>query len=106
MNFKNIIVNCCCRQSAQSIADMSTNNHAYNRDYIFLDYKNYVGEKEHMVFFEYKEVFDMKIYNSMTGKKEEFIPIDGNNVSCQFCEYRDICYKKEKDLVYINRNNE
>ena len=32
--------------------------------------------------------------------------IDGNNVSCQFCEYRDICYKKEKDLVYINRNNE
>ena len=27
----------------------------------------------------------MKIYNSMTGKKEEFIPIDGNNVKMYAC---------------------
>ena len=27
----------------------------------------------------------MKIYNSMTGKKEEFIPIDGNNVRMYAC---------------------
>jgi len=27
----------------------------------------------------------MKIYNSMTGKKEEFVPIDGNNVKMYAC---------------------
>ena len=27
------------------------------------------------------------------------------NVSCKFCEYRDICYRKEKDLTYINNND-
>lgn len=32
--------------------------------------------------------------------------IDGDNVSCKFCEYRDICFRREKDLNYINRNKE
>ena len=27
----------------------------------------------------------MKIYNSMTGKKEEFVPIEGNNVKMYAC---------------------
>ena len=27
----------------------------------------------------------MKIYNSMSGKKEEFIPVDGNNVKMYAC---------------------
>ena len=29
--------------------------------------------------------------------------IDGNNVSCPFCEYKDICFKKEEDIIYINK---
>ena len=32
--------------------------------------------------------------------------IDGENVSCKFCEYRDICFRRENDIVYINRNEE
>lgn len=32
--------------------------------------------------------------------------IDGDNVSCLFCEYRDICYKREKDIIYINRKED
>ena len=28
--------------------------------------------------------------------------IDGNNVSCQFCEYKDVCFRKEEDIIYIN----
>ena len=32
--------------------------------------------------------------------------INGENVSCNFCEYRDICYYKEKDKVYINKESE
>ncbi len=36
----------------------------------------------------------MKIYNSMTGKKEEFIPIDGNNVKMYACGVTvyDLCH--------------
>ena len=32
--------------------------------------------------------------------------INGENVSCSFCEYRDICYLREKDKVYINKDGE
>lgn len=32
--------------------------------------------------------------------------IDGTNVSCNFCEYRDICYLREKDITYINREED
>ena len=32
--------------------------------------------------------------------------IDGENVSCSFCEYRDICYLRENNKVYINRESE
>ena len=32
--------------------------------------------------------------------------IDGDNVSCLFCEYRDICYNREKDIIYINRKED
>lgn len=31
--------------------------------------------------------------------------INGENVSCKFCDYKDICFRKEKDLTYINSNN-
>lgn len=31
--------------------------------------------------------------------------INGDNISCKFCEYKDICFRKEKDLTYINRAN-
>ena len=29
----------------------------------------------------------MKIYNSMTGKKEDFKPIDGNNVKKNYIKF-------------------
>ena len=29
--------------------------------------------------------------------------INGSNESCKLCEYRDICYQREKDIVYINK---
>lgn len=32
--------------------------------------------------------------------------IDGDNVSCKFCEYKDICFRREKDLIYINKSEE
>lgn len=32
--------------------------------------------------------------------------INGENVSCKFCEYKDICYRREKDLIYINKREE
>ena len=32
--------------------------------------------------------------------------INGENMSCNFCEYKDICHRKEKDLIYINKREE
>jgi len=32
--------------------------------------------------------------------------INGNNVSCSFCDYRDVCYRREKDFIYINKDKE
>ena len=31
--------------------------------------------------------------------------INGENVSCKFCDYKDICFRREKDLTYINKEN-
>ena len=28
--------------------------------------------------------------------------INGKNVSCAYCEYKDICFRKEEDINYIN----
>lgn len=28
---------------------------------------------------------------------------NGKNISCEFCEYKDICYMKEKDIKYLNK---
>ena len=31
--------------------------------------------------------------------------INGSNESCSLCEYKDICYKREHDITYINRED-
>lgn len=31
--------------------------------------------------------------------------INGENVSCSFCEYKDICFMKEKDKIYIDESD-
>ena len=32
--------------------------------------------------------------------------IDGENLGCEFCTFKDICYRREKDIVNIERNEE
>ena len=32
--------------------------------------------------------------------------IDGENISCKYCDYQDICFRRESDVVYINREKE
>lgn len=32
--------------------------------------------------------------------------IDGENISCKYCEYQDICFRRESDVVYIKREKE
>ncbi len=32
--------------------------------------------------------------------------INGSNESCSLCEYKDICYKREHDITYINREDD
>ena len=31
--------------------------------------------------------------------------IDGKDVSCTYCKYKDICYKKEKDYKYLDKKD-
>lgn len=28
---------------------------------------------------------------------------DGKNISCEFCSFKDICYKAQKDTVYLDK---
>ena len=29
--------------------------------------------------------------------------IDGDNISCKYCKFNDICFKTNKDLVYLDK---
>ena len=70
-------------------------------------------------FYAYSKVLDEQQINNLISETDKLINkaadsileadftinpkvIDGDNISCNFCEYKDICYRKEKDLVYIN----
>ena len=77
-------------------------------------------------FYSYSKVLSEEEINNLIDKTDKIIDktiddimkadfeinpkiIDGKNVSCEFCEYKDICFRSEKDIIYINRkedNNE
>ncbi len=75
-------------------------------------------------FYSYSKVLSEEEINSLIDKTDKIIDktideilyadfninpkvINGDNVSCIYCPYRDICFRTEKDLVYINtRTNE
>ncbi len=51
---------------------------------------------------------DQKIHEAINTIKESDFKINpkivgGKNVSCTFCKYKDICYKKYKDIVVISQ---
>ena len=49
-----------------------------------------------------------KTIDSILGGDFEINPkvINNENISCKYCEYRDICYMKNNDIVYINHKIE
>ncbi len=49
-----------------------------------------------------------KTIDSILGGDFEINPkvINNENISCKYCEYRDICYMKDNDIVYINHKKE
>ncbi len=74
-------------------------------------------------FYSYSKVLDKEEIDNIITSTDEMIDkvidnileadfsinpkvIDGENISCKFCEYRDICFRRENDIVYINRNEE
>lgn len=76
-------------------------------------------------FYSYSKVLSEEEINNLINETEKLINntinsileadftinpkiINGENESCKFCEYKDICFRKESDLVYINKeeNNE
>jgi ATP-dependent helicase/DNAse subunit B len=43
--------------------------------------------------------------NNIINAKFDINPkvVKGENISCKFCKYKDICYKKYKDSVVISQ---
>ena len=61
-----------------------------------------------------KEVYDMISYTKKEIEKatDEILEADfsinpkiydGKNISCEFCEFKDICYKSQKDTIYLDK---
>ena len=74
-------------------------------------------------FYSYSKVLSEEDINNLINKTDEIIDktinsiieadfsinpkvIDGDNISCKYCEYKDICYMNEKDINYIIRSEE
>ena len=74
-------------------------------------------------FYSYSKVLDKEEIDNIITSTDEMIDkvidnileadfsinpkvIDGENVSCKFCEYKDICFRRENDIVYINKSKE
>ena len=45
--------------------------------------------------------------NKISDGSFEIAPkvVDNKNISCSFCNYKDICYKKNDDVVELKRMN-
>ena len=61
-----------------------------------------------------KEVYDMILYTKKQIEKTMNEILDGNftinpkvydgkNISCEFCNFKDICYKSQKDTIYLDK---
>ena len=84
------------------IKSMKTTNNG------FYSYSKVLTEEEiNNLINETEELID-KTTNNILEANFEIDPkiINGENVSCKFCEYKDICFRREKDLIYINKKEE
>ena len=66
-----------------------------------------------------KVLSDSDVYHIITYTKKEIIKdmndilqgdfkinpkiYDGKNISCEYCNFKDICYKSQKDVVYLDK---
>ena len=74
----------------------------------FSSYSKVLSEKEINDMLDNTDKLIDKAIDNILEADFEINPkvINGENVSCSFCEYRDICYLREKDKVYINKDGE
>lgn len=71
-------------------------------------------------FYHYTKILnDKEVYNMISYTKKEIEKAtdeileadfsinpkiyDGKNISCEFCEFKDICYKSQKDTIYLDK---
>lgn len=89
-------------RNSQLIKSMKTSNNG------FYSYSKVLNEEEiNNLIKETESLIDNSV-NQILEANFKIDPkiINGENVSCNFCEYRDICYRKEKDIIYINKREE
>jgi ATP-dependent helicase/DNAse subunit B len=76
-----------------------------NKDGSFNANAKIISEEESNKMIEYTKKIIEKTTNNILEAKFDINPkfYNGENISCKYCSYKDICYMKEKDLVYLDK---
>jgi len=79
-----------------------------NKDGSFSHYSNALSDEEiNDIIYLTKEKINEAMINILDGRFDINPKIlDMENVSCKYCKYYDICYKKEKDNIYLKQKEE
>ncbi len=85
-------------QSSQIIKSLKVKN-----DGDFYSYSKVLSDNEIEEMIELVEDKIIECIDSIKAGKFDINPknIDGKNISCKYCPYEDICFKKDKDIVYL-----
>ena len=40
---------------------------------------------------------------SWTPEQQDAINLEGKNIACEFCKFKDLCFMKEQDQKYLDK---
>ena len=78
---------------------------SYSEEKGFSSNTKLIGDETLNNMIEYTSKIIDKTIDKIIDNKFDINPknYNGKNISCEFCEYKDICYMKEKDIKYLNK---
>ena len=77
----------------------------YKEDNGFSNYSKVISEEESDKMIDYTKNIIEETTNNILDSKFDINPkfYNKENISCKFCSYKDICYMKDKDLIYLDK---
>ena len=77
----------------------------YSEDKGFGTYSKVLTENDVKEFVSYTEKVIMNSICSILEGDFSINPkvYDGENISCKFCKFRDICFQKDKNIMYLDK---